>query len=328
MAELLARRLFHALITLAGITVLVFALIHAVPGDPIAYFIGKSERAMSPETVAAIRKANHLDDPVAVQYFHWARSALTLDFGRSFIDRRPVTERILERAPGTILLMLAALLAAVAAALPAGLLSAARPRSAVDRILEFAALILFSLPGFWVALMLLDLFAVKLQVLPLYGMTGDTFASLPLSAQIVDRIRHLILPVTVLAYGQFAVFARFSRAALLEVRGQDFVTVARAKGASETRVLLTHTLRNALVPMITLVGMSVPFLLSGSVIVETIFSWNGMGRLFYDAVMARDYPTIMGLTVLTAVVTLAAYIVTDIAYSIADPRIRLARETR
>ncbi|MEO8216546.1 MAG: ABC transporter permease [Acidobacteriota bacterium] len=328
MAELLVRRLFHALITLAGITLLVFLLIHAAPGDPISYFIGKSEHGLTPETIAAIRKAHHLDDPLTVQYLHWARAALSLDFGQSFIDRRPVIDRILERLPNTVLLMLTAMLAAIAVGLPAGVLSAARPRSAFDRIVELIALGMFSLPSFWVALLLLDLFAVKWQILPLYGISGDNYASLPPAAQFLDRIRHMILPVIVLTYGQFAVFTRFSRAALLEVRGQDFVTVARAKGASETRVLLGHTLRNALVPLITLVGLSIPFLLSGSVIVETIFSWNGMGRLFYDSVMARDYPTIMGLTVLTAMVTLCAYLATDVLYSLVDPRIRLVGERK
>ena len=183
--------------------------------------------------------------------------------------------------------------------------------------------LLYSLPTFWIALLLVEWFSVRLGVLPLFGMTSDGYADMSVGQRLLDRTRHLVLPVVTLTYAQLAIFARFSRSALAEVIGQDFITTARAKGVSDRGVVLRHGLRNALLPLITLLGLTIPLLLSGSVIVEEIFQWDGIGRLYFESIRARDYPTVMGLTVVTAVMTLMAGLLADVLYAVADPRVRL-----
>ncbi|HEX8153881.1 MAG TPA: ABC transporter permease, partial [Thermoanaerobaculia bacterium] len=192
----------------------------------------------------------------------------------------------------------------------------------VERGSAVTFFLLYSLPTFWVALLLMRLFAVRLDVLPLYGMTSDDYDLLTGPGKALDRLRHLVLPVLTLTYGQLAIYARFSKSALTEVIRQDFITTARAKGAGDAVVLWRHAFRNALIPLITLLGLTIPYLISGSVIVEQIFQWDGIGRLYFDAILARDYPTVMGLTVATAVITLLAGLLADVLYAFADPRIR------
>jgi peptide/nickel transport system permease protein len=328
MADYLARRLLYALITFLGITTAVFALIHSVPGDPVSYYAASSGRSLPPAVAEQIRKEHRLDQPLAVQYAHWLGQTVRFDFGESFVDRRPVMRRILERLPNTLLLNACAMILALSIALPLGFLSAARPGRWLDRGSAVVLVLLYSLPGFWVALLLVRMFAIDLQLFPLFGMTSDHYESLGMLGKIADRAWHLTLPVVTLALGQFALFARFSRSAVLEAAHQPFTIAARARGLSEGRALVTHAGRNALVPLVTLLGVAVPYLLSGSVIIETIFAWNGLGRLYYDSVLARDYPTIMGLTVIGAVVTLIAYIVTDLLYPLVDPRIRIGGPER
>lgn len=308
-----ARRLIYAVITFFGITVATFALIHSVPGDPVDFYIGKSGFRVSQEALEGIRREFHLDEPLAVQYVHWLRGVVALDFGRSIVDRRPVSERILEKLPATFELNLIAFLLSAAIGIPIGFWSARRAGRRTERISSVFFFLLYSLPSFWVALMLAQLFSVRLQILPLFGM-GETFGA---------HLRHLVLPVITLAYAQVAIFARFSRSAIAEVIRQDFITTARAKGAGEGAVMWRHAFRNALLPLITLLGLTIPYLISGSVIVEQIFQWDGIGRLYFDAILSRDYPVILGLTVATAAVTLAASLAADLLYAAADPRIRL-----
>ncbi|HET7706683.1 MAG TPA: ABC transporter permease, partial [Thermoanaerobaculia bacterium] len=207
-----------------------------------------------------------------------------------------------------------------------GLWSARRPGRLLDRGTAVTFFLLYSLPSFWVALLLMQWLSVRLGLLPLFGMTSDGYDAMTGSAQLADRARHLVLPVITLAYGQLAIFARFSRSAAYEVIRQDFITTARAKGAGEGAVLWHHTFRNALLPLITLLGLTVPYLISGSVIVEEIFQWDGIGLLFFDSIRARDYPVAMALTVVTAIATLLASLVADVLYAVADPRVRLERE--
>lgn len=325
MSSYAARRLVYAVITFFGITIAVFVLIRAVPGDPVYYFMGglRPGAAVPQDVLDAVRREHHLDQPLLKQYAIWLRDVATLDFGHSFIDRRPVRSRIAEKLPNTFALNLAALLLALAIALPSGILSGARPNRWFDRGSGAAFFMLYSLPSFWVALLLMQLFAVKLQVLPLYGMVSDGYAQLSGWEKAFDRTQHAILPVVTLAYGQLALFARFSRSAVLEVARRDFIRTARAKGASEARVVFHHALRNALIPLITLLGLMIPYLLSGSVIVERIFEWDGIGRMYFDSILARDYPTVMGLTVVTAIITLFASLAADLLYGAADPRIRV-----
>lgn len=323
MTSYIVRRLFYALLTFFGITIATFALIHAVPGDPIGFFIGRQAvRHVPPEIIQSIREEFHLDEPLPAQYLHWLRGALTFDFGRSIVDRRPVRERILEKLPNTFVLNAVAFTLAALIGIPIGLWSAARSGHLAERASAVGFFLLYSLPSFWVALMLMQWLSVRLDLLPLFGMTSDDYTELTRPEQFVDRLRHLVLPVLTTAYAHLAIFARFSKSALTEVIRQDFITAVRAKGAGPAAVW-HHAFRNALIPLITLLGITIPYLLSGSVIVEQIFQWDGIGQLYLQAVLARDYPTVMGLTVVTAIVTLLANLLADVLYAVADPRVRL-----
>lgn len=320
----IVRRLGYAVLTFIGITIATFALIHSVPGDPISFFIGRAgPNSIPEETLAAIRAEYHLDESLPRQYLRWATGAAMLDFGRSVVDRRPVRERILEKLPNTVQLNVIAFVLAAAIGVPIGLWSASRSGRPVERASAVGFFVLYSLPSFWVALLLMQFFAVRLEVLPLFGMGSYGHAEMPAAERIADRMRHLVLPVLTLTYAQLAIFARFSKSAVTEVIRQDFITVARAKGAGDATLLWHHAFRNALMPLITLLGLTIPYLISGSVIVEQIFQWDGIGLLYFDAILARDYPTVMGLTVATAVLTLLASLFADVLYAFADPRVRL-----
>lgn len=316
------RRLLYAILTFFGITVVTFALIHSVPGEPI--FGLKVPEA----TRTAIRHEFHLDRPLPEQFALWLRGAATLDFGRSIVDRRPVSAWILERLPRTLLLNLIAFILAAAIGVPIGLWSGAHANRLLDRGSSVLFFLLYSLPTFWIALLLAELFSVRLGVLPLFGIVSDGELALSYGARMIDRVKHLVLPVTTLTIGQLAIFARFSRSALTEVIRQDFILTARAKGVGEGALVWRHAGRNALLPLITLLGLTIPYLLSGSVIVEAIFQWPGIGKLFIDSILARDYPTVMGLTVVSAVLTLLASLAADVLYAAADPRVRFGEGKR
>ena len=322
MLSYLIRRLFYAVLTFFGITVAVFALVHSVPGDPIAFFVGARGKYVPPEIIQHIRHAHHLDEPLVAQYAWWVRGVVTLDFGRSLFDGRTVVTHIAEKMPNTFVLNFIAFLVAAAIGVPVGLWSATRSGRPAERASAVTFFLLYSLPSFWVALLLMHLISVKLDLLPLFGMTSDDYLQMSFGQQFLDRVRHLILPVVTLTYAQLAIFARFSKSALTEVIRQDFITTARAKGAPPGAVLWRHAFRNALIPLITLLGLTIPYLISGRVIVEQIFQWDGIGRLYFDSILQRDYPTVLGLTVTTAVITLFASLVADILYALADPRIR------
>jgi len=327
MARYLARRLAYALLTFFGISIATFTLIHAVPGDPISFYIGKvGLNHISKPVLQAIEHEYHLDKPLVVQFGYWLRGIVTFDFGRSIFDRRLVTDRILEKLPNTFQLNLAAFLIAALIGVPIGMWSATRSGRKTERASAVFFFLLYSLPSFWVALLLMQWLAVHWPVLPLFGMSSDYSETLPLSEQLADRLRHAILPVTCLAYAQLAFFARFSKSALTEVIRQDFITTARAKGAGATSVLWRHAFRNALVPMVTLLGLVIPTLISGSVIIESIFQWDGVGRLYYESILQRDYPIVMGLSVATALITLLANLVADVLYALIDPRVRLGEK--
>jgi len=323
MASYVARRLLHAVLTFLGITVAVFALVHAVPGDPITFYIGAhGGHNLSQPTLDAIRHQHHLDEPLVVQYLYWLRGILRFDLGSSIVDHRPVTTRILEKLPNTFELNAIAFLLAAAIGVPLGLWSATKSGRPLERATSVLFFLLYSLPSFWVALLLMELFSVKLGLLPTFGMTSDEYLDLSTWQKLLDHARHLILPVTTLTYAQIAIFARFSKSALTEVIRQDYITTARAKGAAPQNVLWRHAFRNALIPMITLLGLTIPYLLSGSIITEEIFQWDGIGRLYFTSILTRDYPIVLGLTVVTAIVTLLASLLADILYAMADPRVR------
>jgi len=324
MAAYLARRVAYAVLTFFGITIVTFALIHSVPGDPVTFYIGKSgTRGVPPEIAAHIRHQYHLDRPLPEQYLWWVRGILTFDFGPSVIDHRPAMDRILEKLPNTFALNLVAFVLAAMAGIPIGLWSASRSGHLFERGSSIVFFLLYSLPSFWVALLLMQFFAVRHTWLPLFGMTSDDYLAMSTIGRMVDRFKHLILPSLALTYAQLAFYARFTKSALTEVIHQDFITTARAKGVSGPAVMWKHALRNALLPLVTLLGLTIPYLLSGSVIIETMFEWDGVGKLYLQSLLSRDYPTVLALTVVTAVVTLFASVISDVLYALADPRVRV-----
>ena len=327
MGRYLIRRLGYAILTFFGITAVTFALIHSVPGDPITFYIARAGvHTIPPDVLDGIRREYHLDEPLPIQYLHWVRGVVTLDFGRSIVERRPVREQVFEKLPNTVQLNLMAFLIAAGIGIPIGLWSATRSGRPIERASAVLFFLLYSLPSFWVALLLMQFFSVRMDIFPLYGMTSDHYYELGTAGRIADRMKHMVLPVLTLTYAQLAIFARFSKSALTEVIRADFITAARARGAGEATVMWRHALRNALIPLITLLGLTIPYLMSGSVIVEQIFQWDGVGMLYYDAILKRDYPVVMGLTVATAIVTLMASVLSDVLYAVADPRVRLGDE--
>jgi peptide/nickel transport system permease protein len=262
-----------------------------------------------------------LDKPIHVRYVTWLKRLMTFDFGDSLRNQRPVTELILERLPATLILNIASLFIALLISIPLGLYSALRQNSMFDKINGAVLYMLYSLPDFWVALLLIILFGVKLKLLPIFGMETIHSGDLGFIQYWADRIRHMILPTVCLTYGSLAFLSRFVRGSTLEVIQQDYVRTARAKGLKEDTIVYGHVFRNTLIPILTLLGLLLPTLISGSIILEAIFSWPGIGALFYESVLARDYPTIMGLSFITSLLVLLSTLLADLLYAWADPRV-------
>jgi peptide/nickel transport system permease protein len=317
----LVRRLLLAIPTLFGIVVLVFLLLHLAPGSP-ASAVGSPEagRRVSVAAREEMRKLYGLDRPLPERFAKWIGRVARFDLGESFVDRRQVSERIREALPATLALNGLALFFTLAIAVPVGVAAGGRPEGPFDRASAVALFALYSMPIFWAALLLQTLLSVELGWLPLYGVSSDP-APTGL-AGLADRLAHLALPVTCLTYASLAFFARLVRAGVVEARSQDFVTAALARGLSRRQALWRHAFRNALLPLVTLLGLLLPGLLSGSVIVERIFAWPGLGRLYFDSILSRDYPVVLGLSLLGGVTTLAATLAADIAAAIVDPRLR------
>lgn len=307
---------------LIGITLISFTVIHLAPGEPTDLQTEMNPQASS-DLQARLLKQYGLDKPLHEQYLHWLGRLVQLDFGNSFSqDNRPVFAKITERLPVTILLNLLSLLVILVVALPLGVISAVRRNSLFDRSATVLVFVGFAMPSFWLALLMMDWFGVRLGWLPVSGLKSLGYEYMTVPGQLLDRITHLIIPVFIAAIGGLAGFSRYMRSNMLDVVRQDYIMTARAKGLSERTVIYKHALRNALLPVITILGLSLPGLIGGSVIFETIFAIPGMGKLFYDGVMMRDYPLIMGVLVIGAVLTLAGNLLADISYALADPRIR------
>jgi peptide/nickel transport system permease protein len=262
-----------------------------------------------------------MDDPLYVRYFTWLKRLGTLDFGDSFLDHRPVTAKIMERLPATLSLNIASLLISLLLAVPLGLYAAVRQHSRFDKLGGTALYLLYSLPEFWVALLLIMLLGVKLKLLPINGMQSVDARHLSFFPYLWDRIVHMLLPVFCLTYGELAFLSRFVRGSSLEVIRQDYIRTARAKGLDESRIVYTHIFRNTLIPVVTLLGLLLPTLISGSIILESIFSWPGVGNLFFNSVLARDYPVVMGLSTITAMLVLFSTLLADLLYAWVDPRV-------
>jgi len=324
MLRYIVKRLLFMIPLLFGITVICFTVMHLAPGSPTDLQTQMNPRA-SVEMKERLRAMYDLDKPLPEQYIRWVGKLAVLDLGVSFsTDRRPVADKILERLPITILLNVLSLLLILVVAIPLGVLSAVRQDSLFDRVAGVVVFIGFAVPTFWLALLLMILFGVHLGWLPISGIRSLNAEYLPPGMALWDLIRHLILPVLLAAFGGLAGLSRYMRANMLEVIRQDYILTARAKGLSERVVIYRHALRNALLPVITILGLSVPGLIGGSVIFETIFAIPGMGQLFYMAVMARDYPVVMGILFIGAVLTLIGNLIADVSYALADPRIRVS----
>ncbi len=307
---------------LVGITLVSFVVIHLAPGTPVELQTTMNPK-VSLEAQKRLRELYGLDKPIMVQYWDWLKRMAFLDFGLSFSpDRRPVWDKIRERIGITISLNLLSLFIILLVAIPIGVLAAVRPHSWFDRGTTLFVFFGFAMPTFWLALLLMMLFGVYLDWLPISGLTSLGFHQFTFWQKIRDLAAHVTLPVLVAAFGGLAGMSRYMRGNMLEVIRQDYITTARAKGLPEGTVIFKHALRNALLPVITMLGLSVPGLIGGSVIFESIFAIPGMGQLFYGAVMARDYPLVMGELVIGAVLTLVGNLLADVGYALVDPRIR------
>ncbi len=323
MGKYLFKRLLLMIPILFGITIVSFGVMKIAPGDPVSLYTDMNPN-LNKEAIDRIRAHYGLDDPVYVQYWRWLSNMLRLDFGRSFAsDNRLVLDKVLERLPITIMINLISMAVIFSVAIPIGVYSAVHRDSLFDKGTTLFVFLGFSIPTFWLALLLMMLFGVYLDWLPISGIRSLNFKELSSAGQVVDLAKHLILPVFVSAFGGLAGISRYMRSNMLEVIRQDYITTARAKGLDERTVIFKHAFRNALLPVITLLGLSVPGLIGGGVIFETIFAIPGMGQLFYQSVMMRDYPTIMGILVIGAILTLVGNLLADLSYSFADPRIRV-----
>lgn len=324
MFSYLVKRVLFMIPLLLGITIICFFVMRLAPGSPTDL-----QTQMNPKASAEMRQRlmslYELDKPVYVQYASWLTKLARGDLGTSFSsDHRPVADKILERLPITIAINLLSLIIIIAVAVPIGVLSAVHQDSLFDKVMSVIVFIGFAAPTFWLALLLMIFFGIHLGWLPISGLRSLNYEYLSAWEQLVDLAAHLVLPVFISAFGGLAGLSRYMRANMLEVIRQDYILTARAKGLSERQVIYKHALRNALLPAITILGLSIPGLIGGSVIFETIFAIPGMGQLFYMSVMARDYPTVMGILLIGAILTLVGNLIADVSYALADPRIRIS----
>jgi len=323
MLNYLVRRLILALITLILISFVVYGLVRSMPGSPLTVELAERDpsRRLSKEDYDRLEKVYGLDKPWYEAYFIWLGNVARLDLGRSITHKQPVTKLIVERMPATLILSVTSLVLAYLLSIPMGLYATVRGGRTDERVLSTGLYMLYSFPAFVAALFLQMFFAVKLGWLPLFGMTSDNYAELTTLGKTWDVFLHSLMPIACETYGSLAYYTRFVRANMEEVVRQDYIRTARAKGLSNYRVIVHHALRNTMIPLVTMIGLTLPALLSGAVILEQIFTWPGMGRLFFESIRERDYETIMGLTLMFSVLTLLGQLLADILYAVVDPRV-------
>lgn len=321
MRKYLLRSLIALIPLIIGVTFISFLIMNMAPGDPTSIYIDPTIGEISPEMLAIIRAELGLDRPLFLRYFYWLSTTFQGDLGYSFVSNRPVTTEIGARIFNTLLLTVSSLFVAFVGGVFVGVYAAINQYKTSDYVLSILAFVGISMPNFWLGMMLILLFTSRLGWLPSVGMSS--FIAPPtLGGQILDVLKHMIMPVIVLSSASLASWTRYQRSAMLEVIRQDYIRTARSKGLAEKTVIYRHALRNASLPIITLLGMSMPILISGSFIVETIFSWPGMGRLGVNAIFSRDYPIVMGVTLFSSFLVLMGNLLADIFYAILDPRIR------
>jgi peptide/nickel transport system permease protein len=321
----LLRRLVGAIPLLLGILTLIFFIIHIAPGDPTARYFNPN---VAPEVIEQMRRNLGLDQPLHIQYFRWLSSFARGDFGHSFGQMRPISDILPTVLWNTVQLMVVAVVMIFVLGMLIGILQAVRQYSVADNILTFFALFFYSMPSFWLALMLMLIFSLKASQwgwavqFPASQMTSVGYEFLSAGEQLRDRLAHMVLPAIALGVGGAAGIARYMRGSMLEVIHQDYIRTARAKGLSERTVIFKHALRNALIPIVTLLGLYLPYLLSGSVLIESIFAWPGMGRLIVEAIFQRDYPLVMATSFIAAGLVVIGNLLADVMYALVDPRIR------
>ncbi len=327
MVPYLIRRLLIGFVTLAMITFVIFGLIRNMPGTPLTMDLAESDpsRQISQDDLDRLEKIYGLDKHWSVAYVQWLGNLVKLDFGRSFREKRPVSTVIGERIGPTLVLSTTSLILAYLLAVPLGLYTTARGGKTDERVTSTLLYMLYSVPSFVTALLLLNLFYVRLEgtpfQLPLGGMTSMNYEELSGLGKLWDRFLNMLLPVFCATYGSLAYYSRFVKSNMEEVVRQDYIRTAHAKGVPPFQVLVRHAFRNTLIPFVTLIGLTLPGLLSGFVILESIFTWQGMGLLFLDSITNRDYPVIMGLTLMFSILTLAGQLIADILYAFVDPRV-------
>lgn len=319
MWQYIIRRILQMIPIILGITLVIFLIINMVPGN---FIEAKANPKMSAEQIEHLKDLYGINDPIYVKYFKWLRGAIVGDFGDSFIYIRPVSEVINTFVWNSFILALIAFILEILIAVPIGIISATRQYSKTDMFFTVFALIGISIPSFFAGLILKKIFAVDLKILPLANMTtpGANYQGI---RYVADVVVHLIMPCTVLAFAGAGSLMRFTRTAVLEVIKQDYIRTARSKGLSEKVVIYKHALRNALIPIVTIIGLSLPGLFSGAIITESIFGIPGIGKVALEAVTKRDYPLMMGFFMFIAVLTLIGNLLSDILYAVVDPRVKL-----
>lgn len=313
MKEKIIKRLLNMIPMLFFITIISFILMHLAPGDPLQAYISPD---MNVEDIERIRESLGLNDPIIVQYFKWLFNTIQGNLGYSMVNSKPVLNLILERLGPTILLSGSALIISIMISIPVGLISGYKKNSIIDKVLNVVSYIGISIPSFWFAMMLIYVFSIKLNIFPSVGMRTigvDTT---------LDLMNHLILPVTVLSFYNLSVYIRYIRSSTIEQLKQDYVTTQYAYGASTKDILFKHVLKNTLLPVITIFGMSLPSIFTGAFITETIFGWPGMGQLGVNAIFGYDYPVVMGITLFSSAMLIIGNLIADILYAMVDPRIK------
>ncbi len=331
MTTYIIKRILLMIPTIFGITIVAFLIIHLAPGDPAAMKARAAEGLMEGLTEEAIQKTRELyglDKPLYEQYWLWLKRIATLDFGDSIKFNRPIWDVLKERIPVSLKLALTAIILAYLISIPLGIYSASHQYTRLDRTMTLVLFIMYSLPSFWVATMLIVFLGGGdfLDLFPVFGLQSIGAANMSFWARFWDTAWHLVLPVFCMTYASLAVLSRYMRTSMLEVIRQDYITTARAKGLTEGKVIFKHALRNSLIPIITLLSGILPAIMGGSIIIETIFTIPGMGRLAWEAILARDYPLIMAELVIVSFLTLFGILLSDIMYSVVDPRIAFERK--
>ncbi len=327
MRDYIIKRLLLLIPTMLGITVITFFIIQLAPGNPVERKLqldeGIKSEAITKEIVEETKKLYGLDKPIYIRYGIWLKQIVTLDFGRSYKDHRPVIDKIAERLPITITLNVISIFLIYIIAIPVGVYSAVRHGSPGERASTFFLFILYSIPSFWMAMILIFFLGggEYWNVFPVYGILSPGAENYPFIEKAANFLWHIVLPVFCLTYGSLAYLSRFQKGSLMEVLREDFVRTATAKGLPRSKVLLKHALRNALIPIITILAGILPAMIGGSVIIETIFSIPGIGQLGFESVLARDYPMIMAIATISAFLTLIGILISDLVYVLIDPRI-------